>query len=210
MNVEIEFPHQNDVLQTLTDINALIKGHFVYTSGRHGNEYILKDKLRAYPIKTKKLCQYLAEQFRDDRIEVVVGPATGGIILSQYVAAYLGDQVFSVFTEKGKSGHHEFNRGYSEFVKGKRVLVTEDNLTTGSSVRDAVNAVKAAGGKVIGVSAICNRGGVKKEDIGNPEKFVCLANIPLESWEGNGCPLCADGTPINTNAGKGADFLAQN
>ena len=99
-------------------------------------------------------------------------------------------------------------RGYDKLVVGKNVLVLEDILTTGGSVKKAVETAKAAGGKVVGVAALCNRGGVTAEFLGVPELHSFL-EVSLESWEEKDCPLCAAKIPIHTEVGKGREYLAR-
>jgi orotate phosphoribosyltransferase len=100
-------------------------------------------------------------------------------------------------------------RGYDKLVKGKRVLVVEDVLTTGGSVRKVVEATCVAGGEVIGVAALVNRGNVKTTDIGNVPALAALVSISLDAWDENDCPMCKGGTPVNTDVGKGREFLAR-
>ncbi len=101
-------------------------------------------------------------------------------------------------------------RGYGKLVAGKKVLVAEDVLTTGGSARKVVEAVRAAGGNVIGVGVICNRGGVKPADLADPPKLFALVNLTLETYYEADCPLCRDGVAMNTEVGKGKDWLARN
>jgi orotate phosphoribosyltransferase len=85
--------------------------------------------------------------------------------------------------------------------------VVEDVLNTGGSVRQAVAAVRAAGGEVVAVAALCNRGGVTAADLGVPA-VVALVELSLDSWDAPACPLCRDGVPIDTRIGKGREFLS--
>ncbi|MEI6499047.1 MAG: phosphoribosyltransferase family protein [bacterium] len=106
------------------------------------------------------------------------------------------------------TGKFVFKRGYGDLVAGgKKVLVVEDVLTTGSSVKKVVEAVRAIGGEVVGVAALCNRGAVTAKDIGDVPELFSLMNISMESWDASECPLCAAGVPINTTVGKGQAFL---
>lgn len=185
---------------------------FVYTSGRHGNAYVNKDAIYPHTEKVTALCWYLAQAFDTDQVDVVVGPAMGGIILSQWTAHHLRSRtsigVLAAYADKAPTGF-VLNRGYGALVQGKRVLVVEDVLTTGESVRGAVFAVRAVGGDVVGVGALCNRGGVMARHVGEVPKLVSLLNITLDSWGELACPLCAKGVPVNTDVGKGHDFLAR-
>ena len=99
--------------------------------------------------------------------------------------------------------------GYDKFLPGRRVLVVEDVLTTGGSAKKVVELARAAGGKVIGLGVLCNRGGVTPHDVGDVPQLFALTNIPLEVWMEGDCPLCKQGVPVNTDIGKGREFLAR-
>ena len=97
-------------------------------------------------------------------------------------------------------------RSQDKFVKGKRILIVEDVLTTGGSVKKVSETILAMGGIVVGVGALCNRGNVLAEAIGVPV-IKSLINVTLDAFDEADCPLCARNIPINTAVGKGADFL---
>ena len=190
----------------LAETGAVITdSHVVYTSGRHGTAYVNKDAVYPHPEHVSTLCRMLADAAAADRPEVVCGPALGGIILSQWTAHHLG--ALAVYAEKLPGGGLALRRGYDRVVAGRRVLVVEDIVTTGGSVRQTVAAVRAAGGEVTRVTALCNRGGITAADLGVPA-FSALVTLSLDSWEAASCPLCRDGVPVNTDIGKGREFLA--
>lgn len=199
-----------DVLETLAQVGALITGdHIVYTSGRHGSSYVNKDALYPHTAATRQVCAQMATHYASADIEVVAGPTVGGVIIAQWTAyhleAALGREVLAVYAEEEQDAVGKirtFRRGYDTLVAGRRVLVVEDILTTGGSARMVVQAVERAGGSVVGVAALCNRGGVTADLLGTPELYS-LTNVPLESWTAEECPLCATGMPINTRLGKG-------
>ena len=184
---------------------VIVDSHVVYTSGRHGTAYVNKDAVYPHPAQVSALCRMLADAAAADRPEVVCGPALGGIILSQWTAHHLG--ALAVYAEKLPGGGLALRRGYDRIVAGRRVLVVEDIVTTGGSVRQTVAAVRAAGGEVTRVTALCNRGGITAADLGVPA-FSALVTLSLDSWEAASCPLCRDGVPVNTDIGKGREFLA--
>lgn len=208
--------HAADILAILERVNALITGsHIVYTSGRHGSSYVNKDALYPHTRETSQVCASIAARFRAAEVAVVAGPTVGGVIMAQWVAHHLqalsGQTVLAVYAEEAGTGTERrrvFRRGYAELLAGQRVLVVEDVLTTGGSARQVVQAVQAAGGTVVGLGALCNRGGVTAAMLEVPD-LVALVNVPLESWDAAECPLCRAGVPINTRVGKGAAFLAQ-
>jgi orotate phosphoribosyltransferase len=201
-----------DVLAILARVGALITDdHLVYTSGRHGSSYVNKDALYPHTAATSAVCARIAQRFAVAGVEVVAGPTVGGVIMAQWTAHHLsalsGNEVLAVYAEEevgeGGSRRRLFRRGYDALIRGRRVLVVEDILTTGGSARLVVEAVGEAGGTVVGVGALCNRGAVSAAAIGAPELFS-LSTVPLESFAAEECPLCAAGVPINTSVGKGA------
>ncbi|MDK2949263.1 MAG: orotate phosphoribosyltransferase [Patescibacteria group bacterium] len=202
------------VLQVLGKVGAVITdSHVVYASGKHGTVYVNKDALYPHTKETSDLCRAIAEQFVDDKVEVVIAPAIGGVILSQWVAYHLseitGHEVLGVYAEKAEEDTFVIKRGYDKIVAGKNVLVIEDVLTTGGSVKKVIEATRALGGNIVGLGVLCNRGGITLEDVANPLKLFALVNIELEAWDEAECPFCAQGVPINTNVGKGREYLAR-
>lgn len=207
--------HQREVFRILAEVGAVITdSHVVYTHGKHGTAYVNKDAVYPHTVNTSMLCRAIAEQFLDDEVEVVIGPATGGVILSQWVAHHLSArkfrEVLGVYAEKSEGGDaFIIKRGYDKLVAGKNVLVVEDVLTTGGSVLKVIEAVLALGGNVVGLGVLCNRGGITPHDVGNVPRLVSLVDVKLDAWDEADCPLCAQGVPINTDVGKGREFLAR-
>ncbi|MCS6883409.1 MAG: phosphoribosyltransferase family protein [Oscillochloridaceae bacterium] len=206
----------DDILALLASVGALITNdHLVYTSGRHGSSYVNKDALYPHTAATAAVCERIARRFTGAGVEVVAGPAIGGVILAQWTAYHLsaleGREVLAVYAEEETAAEGKrrvLRRGYDALTRGRRVLVVEDVLTTGGSARQVVEAVQAAGGEVIGVGALCNRGGVTADTVAVPELFA-LVDVPLESYGAEDCPLCAAGVPINTQVGKGAAYVRE-
>jgi orotate phosphoribosyltransferase len=205
--------NRSEVLKLLQSNGALIvDSHIVYTSGKHGSAYVNKDAIYPHTESVSLLCEAIADHFRDSAIEVVAAPAIGGVILSQWVAHHLQARhsgAIAVYAEKSADGTFAFRRGYDRLLAGRRVLVVEDILTTGGSLRDVIRAASAAGGTIVGAAALCNRGGVMADAVGDPADLFTLVEIPLETWDEAACPLCAKGVPINTDVGKGREFLAR-
>lgn len=204
---------ESEVLDLLQKVGAFRSGHFVFTSGRHSDSYVNKDALYPYTHDTSRLCKAMAERFTKKDIEVVVGPAIGAAILSQWVAYHLtemqGEEVYGAYADKDGQGGFILKRGYDQIVRDKNVLVVEDLTTTGGSIKKVVETVRSAGGKVVGAIAIVNRGGVTKAEVGNPQEFQSLVNLHLESWEAAECELCKKEIPVNTDIGHGREFAAQ-
>ena len=207
--------NSKEIMQVFIDAGAIITDdHFVFTAGAHSDTYINKDALYVHTKKISDLCKIMADNYKADTIDVVIGPVIGGVVLSQWVTHHLntsrksGD-VLSLYAEKegeGKDKKFVIKRGYDAYIPGKRVLVVEDLLTTGDSARKVIECVRALGGKVIGLSVLGNRGGVKPEDVGNVP-IHALINVNMQTWAEEECPLCKAKKPINIKLGKGKAFL---
>ncbi len=204
------------IMQMFVDAGAIITGsHFVYNSGRHSSVYINKDALYLHTGIISQLCQSMAQPYKADEIDVVVGPVLGGIVLSQWTTYALNAQrtigeTLAIYAEKESGSDHAFAfyRGYDKHISGKNVLIVEDILTTGGSVRRVIELVRKHGGHVVGVSALCNRGKVQPKDVGSVP-ISTLITLDLETYDEEECPFCAQRVPINTDVGKGRTFLAK-
>lgn len=199
------------VLRILQDVGAFRAGHFVFTSGLHADTYINKDAIYPHTRAVSQLCLEMATRFAKDDIDVVIGPAYGAIILSTWTAHHLtemrGRDVYGVYADKAEGGGLVIRRGYDKLIAGKNTLVVEDLTTTGGSIKKVVEAAHAAGARVAGAVAICNRGGVSKEAVGNPPRFESLVHLHLDQWPAEECELCANNIPINREIGHGDQFM---
>jgi orotate phosphoribosyltransferase len=175
----------------LEERGALLRGHFQYASGRHGELYIEKFRILQWPDVTGPLCGQIAARFRG-MANVVAGPTTGGVILAYETARHLGVRAIIAEKREDGSGEREFRRGF-ELGPGDRVLVVDDVLTTGGSIREVLRAVEARGATVAGVGVLVDRTG-GKVDFGVPF-FACL-EVPAASWEASECHLCREGVPL--------------
>jgi len=168
---------------------ALLQGHFLLTSGLHSPVYWEKFRVLQFPEYTAKLCRLIADHFRKDKIQVVAGPTTGGIIIAYEVARQLS--VRSIFAEK-EGDVRVFRRGFA-IAPGERVLLVDDILTTGGSVREMIAAVSKAGGKIVGIGVLVDRS-EQKPDFGFP-LFACHRAATV-TYSPQNCPLCAAGVPL--------------
>lgn len=232
---------EQEALQILGKVGAVITHtHVVYTSGKHGTTYVNKDALYPHTLETSSICRVLAERFIEDDVHVVVAPAIGGVILSQWTAHHLteisGREVVSVYAEKalklgsplwyvcfglrllwkripqrGRTPAEYFviKRGFDRLIAGRNVLVVEDVLTTGGSAKQVIKATQAMGGNVVGLGALCNRGGITPQDVADVPKLSVLVNVKLDTWDEAACPMCEQNIPINTHLGKGREFVAR-
>jgi orotate phosphoribosyltransferase len=169
---------------------AILKGHFLLASGLHSPVYWEKFKVLQYPNYTEQLCRLIANHFRKQEIQVVAGPTTGGIILAFEVARQLG--VRGIFAEKKGKEERAFRRGFG-IESGERVLIVDDILTTGSSIREVMAAVEKLGGIVIGIGVLVDRS-EQKVEFGVP-LFSCLRSETI-TYQPEDCPLCAAKIPL--------------
>lgn len=174
------------VLEILKEAGVLLEGHFLLTSGRHSNRYLQCAKIFRHTKYSEELCAMLAENFKDSAIDIVIGPALGAVQLAYEMGRQLSCENF--FAER-ENGVMTLRRGFS-IENGKRVLVVEDVVTTGGSVREVMDIVSRCGGIVAGVGSIVDRTG-GKIDFGVP--FRPVISMDVESWEPENCPLCKDG-----------------
>ncbi|PMP84611.1 MAG: orotate phosphoribosyltransferase [Thermodesulfobium narugense] len=195
----------NEILTLLREHNAIVYGHFLYTSGKHGEVYINKDAIYIKPKVVSELCLKMSIMVRDIDFEVVCAPTIGGVILSQWIAYHSSNlkntEILSVFSEE-VNGKRVLKRGYDKVVENKKILVVDDILTTGSSIKKVISAVKDCKGIIQGSVCLVNRGKVNASDIDSPF-LSSLLNIDFKSYEPEECPLCKRNIPINTDLGKG-------
>ncbi len=168
---------------------ALLKGHFRLTSGLHSPVYWEKFRVLQFPNYTEPLCRMIADHFRSQNVQVVAGPTTGGIILAFEVARQLG--VRGIFAEK-EGEERSFRRGFT-VNPDERVLIVDDILTTGSSIREVIAAVKKLRGTIIGIGVLVDRS-EQAQDFGFP-LFSCHRSATV-TYHPEECPLCAAKVPL--------------
>lgn len=175
--------------EVLQRTGVLKEGHFLLSSGRHSRQYMQCAQLLQYPWEAERVGKALADQFRDIKVDVVIGPALGGVIIAHEVARALG--VRCLFTER-KDGKMELRRGF-EIKPEENILIIEDVVTTGGSVKEVIQVVDSFGANLVGVGSIIDRSGGK-----NP--FPCLyrslIQVNIETYLPNECPLCQQGSPL--------------
>jgi len=175
-------------LELFSESGAFLEGHFVYTSGRHGRQYLEKFRLLERADHTEALCRMIAAVFEDRGAEVVAAPTTGGIIMAYEVGRILG--IPGIFCERGEGGKGRvFRRGF-KIARSQRVLVVDDIVTTGGSLDDTFAAVAALGGEIVGVGVLADRSGGK---VAVPHPYFACLEVGFETWAAEDCPLCAAG-----------------
>jgi orotate phosphoribosyltransferase len=173
--------------------------HFEYTSGKHGDTYINKDAIYPHISLVSDICKSIALEYRYDDIEAVLAPATGGIVLTQWVAYWLerlsGSRVLACYADKRSKGGFIIRRGYSKLIEGRRTLVLEDIINTGGSVSKVIKEAESKGANVVGVACICNRGAIKSDALG-VERLYSVIDKKLNIYEPNNCKLCQQKIPL--------------
>lgn len=180
---------EKQIIELFEKHNALLTGHFRLSSGLHSEKYLQCALILQYPDIAEKLSALIAKKFSKSKIDVVIGPALGGITLAYEVARAL--DVRGLFTERHE-GRMVLRRGFF-IAKGEKALVVEDVITTGGSTKEVIEVVKGFGANVVGVGSIIDRSS-RDPDFGVP--FAALAKIGAATFEEKDCPLCKKNIPI--------------
>ncbi|HEY3346688.1 MAG TPA: orotate phosphoribosyltransferase [Nitrospirota bacterium] len=181
--------HGQDILNLFRQRQALLEGHFLLSSGLHSEKYLQCALVLQYPDAATELCFKLAGLFRGEKIDFVIAPALGGIIVAQEVAKALG--VRAIFAER-LDGKLILRRGFT-INEGERAIVVEDVITTGGSTKETMRVVTEAGGIVIAAGSIIDRSG-GTTDLGVPYKS--LVTLAINTYQPKECPLCEKGLPL--------------
>ncbi|MBI5474006.1 MAG: orotate phosphoribosyltransferase [Ignavibacteriae bacterium] len=184
--------NNEQILSIFTQTGALLNGHFQLTSGLHSNQYFQCAKVLQYPQHTERLCSQIVSHFRETKVDVVIAPAMGGIVVGQEVGRQLG--VRTMFTER-KDGTMQLRRGF-EIREGESVLVCEDVVTTGGSVFEVMKIVDERGGNVVGVGYIVDRSGGRVR-FGDNIAQVATLHMDVVTYKPEACPLCEQKMPID-------------
>jgi orotate phosphoribosyltransferase len=197
----------------LRGANAILENdHFVSVNGWHSAGWIDKDAINPDPRQISALCAMLAKAIAPLGAEILCGPAEGGLIVSLWTAYHAG--LPSVFVEHETAhgselrGRFIFRRGYDRRVKGKRVVVVDDVVNTGHSLRQTIKAVQEAGGIVAGIGAYIDRGNITAEDLGG-FPYVYLLQWKIPSWPEEKTPPEILARPVNTRLAHGAEYLVR-
>ena len=190
-----------ELLNLLKETGAIMDGHFLLTSGRHSNVYIEKFRVLENPAALDEVCREMAEIVKNQNIELVLGAAIGGILISGGVGRHLG--VKHIFCER-VNGKMELRRGFY-ITKGQRIVIVEDIITTGGSVIELIELAERQDAEIMHVVNLVDRssGGV---DFGVPS--TALLTIPSESWEPENCVLCKQGMAIAQRGRSGKEMEA--
>jgi len=178
-----------EVLDLLREHGALQQGHFLLSSGMHSSHYIQCALLLQYPDLTARVCAALAEPFRSEEVQAVVGPAIGAVVLAYETARQL--RARALWAERSE-GRMTLRRSFT-LSPGERVLVVEDVVTTGGSAKEVAALAERAGAAVVGVAAIVDR---SAGGHGLRWRFEPLVRLDVEAYLPPLCPLCREGVPV--------------
>ncbi len=193
----VEQKTKADILQMFKDTNAMMEGHFKLTSGYHSQYYLQCARLLQYPDLTFKLISELPQIIGEKilkNIDTVISPAIGGIQFGYLLAYKLGKKM--IFAER-KSEKMEIRRGF-EIKKGERLIVAEDVITTGGSVKEIIDICRSNGAEVDAVVSIVNRS--ENVDFGVP--YYYLVKFDIDKYSPDNCPLCREGIDIEYPGSK--------
>lgn len=190
--LKVKSMNENEMLRLFQKLGVLARGHFLLSSGRHSDEYWEKFRLFEHPRVTEQLCREIAERYREKDVAVVIGPTTGGGLLAQEVGRQLG--VRCMIAEPAAQGGRELRRGFV-LRPGERVLVVDDVLTTGFSLRETLEALRAYQPEILGIEVLIDR---SNGEAGRQFGVLChaLLSVAARSYEAADCPLCREGLPL--------------
>jgi orotate phosphoribosyltransferase len=181
-----------DLLQLFKEKEALLEGHFVLSSGLHSDRYLQTALLLQHPIVAEHLGKELAAQFKD-RVDVVISPAVGGLIIGHEVARAKGGR--AIFSEKDDQGKPALRRGFT-LASDDNVLVIEDVITTGLSTAEVVKLVQRCSAQLVGIGSVVNRSAGDNPHLAQFNKPISsLLTLAVESWQPSDCRLCKQGVP---------------
>lgn len=203
----------NSVRLILERAGCIRKGHFVLSSGKHSDGFVNKSEVFMYPMSTFKLAGEVVSRLQasqSEMFDLIAGAPMGALKFASAIAlqyqARVNEVVLDIFPEK-KGDDFVFGRGFAKHIPGKKALVVEDILTSGTSAKKIVATVRSLGGTVDTVVALVNRNSVTAEDL-QISHLITLLDYPVPSWDEAECKLCQSGVPVDTEVGHGASFMA--
>ena len=186
---------EENIIKILEESGALLTGHFQLRSGLHSNRFFQAALLLQYPDKAETVCRFLAEKYQTEKIDAVLSPAVGGLIVGQEIARALGCR--AIFADK-EDGQLVLKRGFS-IKPGDRILVAEDVVTKGGRVQQTIDLARSFGATIVGIAAIVDRsGGNAKFDV----PFKSALKLSLPTFEPAECPMCKAGQVLDRPGSK--------
>lgn len=191
---------KDKVLSILTECDALLEGHFKYTSGRHGKLYFEKIKVARRPDLVMELGKMTADQMEDikDNFDVVCAPAFGAIVFG-FATAHAMNKPFA-FLQRDADGAMGIRSGFKSVVENARVLLVEDVVTTGGSVKEAIEVLNGLNATVEMVGLLVDR---TNGNLELPAPYRALLTVKAESWAPEECPMCKDGIEVTKPGSSG-------
>ncbi len=186
--------NQEEVLEVFKETNVLQEGHFKLSSGLHSDRYLQCAQVLQHPVEAQKLAKALAEKFAEE-IDVVVGPALGGVTLSYAVGLAL--ETRTIFTER-KNGEMTLRRGF-QLNPGEKVLIVDDVLTTGGSVKEVIDVISEFDIEIAGIATLVDRSG---DEVEFSYPIKSLLEVDVKTYQPEECPLCKKGVEINKPGSK--------
>jgi len=188
----------NTILSIFKKLEAVQSGHFILTSGNHSDTYVQCARILENPSVTGKFCKILAKHWEKAGIDVIAGPAVGGIIIAYELARIL--KACAIYLERVEN-KLTLRRGFV-IKPGEKVLVVEDVVTTGGSAQEVIHVVNECGAYVRGMVSLVDRSGGELKSI-FPIKFKALLKINPPIYPPSECPLCKQGIPTIIPGSRG-------
>lgn len=177
------------IIELLKSADAFLQGHFLLTSGKHSNGYVQCAKVLRYPDYAEEIIGYVVEQIKDLDIDLIVGPAMGGVIVAYEMGRQMKKE--AIFTER-VDNEMKLRRGF-EIPKGTKVLIAEDVVTTGKSTLETKKVIEELGGEVVAAACMVDR---RSPDQKLDFPVYSSIKLDIETYESENCPICKEGIEL--------------
>lgn len=174
------------IIEILTKSEALLQGHFLLTSGKHSNAYVQCAKVLRYPGYAEEILASVIEKMQDLNIDLIVGPAMGGVIVAYELGRQMGKE--AIFTER-VGNEMKLRRGF-EIAEGAKVLIAEDVITTGKSTLEVKNIIESMKGNVVGIACMVDR---RSNGFEIDLPVFSAIKLQIDTFEAKDCPICREG-----------------
>lgn len=182
---------EEQILERLKLSGALLRGHFRLPSGKHTDQYVECARVLQYPWHATVLCQELASRFKNTKVDMIVGPALGGIIIAYELGRIM--EIPTIFTERNQ-GIMSLCRGFSIRL-GQRVVIAEDEIITGRSIKEVMSLITSQGGEIVGIAALIDRSGEISKNLGY--RVEALITLKEARYSPEECPWCRQDIPLS-------------
>lgn len=187
-----------NIEKTLKDNNVLKTGHFLLSSGLHSGKYFEKFRILENPTLVKMFDEIIAERFKNRDISIVCGPTTGGVIIAYELAREMNIKCIFAESKPNENGR-VIRRGFY-IPEDANILLVDDILTTGGSIKETLEALKSFPGKVVGISVLIDRSvtPINFNVLCADAEFFACHKVEVENYEPATCPLCSSGVPLES------------